>query len=46
MKSRVDLVEVVCSSKSPLPVIVLEDVVTVSELVWVSLSFVLHKVSD
>ena len=43
VKSIVDLIQVVCTSHSPFPVIILENVVAVVELVWVSLSFSLYK---
>ena len=36
MESAADLVEVISSSHSPLPVVVLEEVVAVRELGWVS----------
>lgn len=37
MEPRADLVEVVGSSHSPLPVIALEDIIAVGEFSWVSL---------
>ena len=42
MKSRVDLVQVVRSSHSPLPIIVFEKVVAIVELGGVSVGFMLQ----